>query len=63
MPRLGLPELWVINANTLVTTIHRKPGQSGYADTPKADPSELLEPLLAPNLAVRLTDLGLTPAT
>ena len=33
--RLGLPELWVINANTLVTTIHRKPGQSGYADTPR----------------------------
>ncbi|MBX9588527.1 MAG: Uma2 family endonuclease [Hyphomonadaceae bacterium] len=60
---LGLPELWVINANTLVTTLHRKPAQSAYADTCDAGPSELLEPLHAPQLAVRLTDLGLTPAT
>lgn len=61
--RLGLAELWVINAKTLVTTIHRKPESAGYPDPRDAGPDELLEPLLAPHLAVRLTDLGLTPAT
>lgn len=61
--RLGLPELWVINAKTLVTTIHRGPGPAGYPDPLEAGPDELLEPILAPHLAVRLTDLGLTPAT
>ncbi len=61
--RLGLPELWVINAKTLVTTIHRRPGPAGYPEPREAGPDELLEPILAPHLAVRLTDLGLTPAT
>ena len=60
---LGLPELWVINANTLGTAIHRNPAPGGYPKPREAGPSELLEPLLAPHLAVRLTDLGLTPAT
>jgi Uma2 family endonuclease len=59
--QLGLPELWVINANTLMTTVHRKPAQSGYADVHDAGPGELLEPLNALQLAVRLADLGLTP--
>jgi Uma2 family endonuclease len=60
---LGLPELWVINAKSLVTTVHRKPTATGYPEPRTAPPDELLEPLLAPHLAVRLTDLGLTPAT
>ena len=61
--QLGLPELWVISAKTLVTTIHRKPGPAGYPDPHEAGPSELLEPLHAPHLAVRLADLGLAAAT
>jgi Uma2 family endonuclease len=61
--RLGLPELWVIDARALVTTIHRTPEAAGYAFRRKAGPGELLEPLHAPRLAVRLADLGLTPAT
>lgn len=60
---LGLPELWVINAKSLVTTVHSKPTAAGYPKPIEARPNELLEPLLAPNLAVRLADLGLTPAT
>jgi Uma2 family endonuclease len=51
--RLGLPELWVINADTLVTRVHRKPAPAGYAESPEVSPSELLEPALAPHLAVR----------
>ena len=57
--RLGLPELWVINAQTLVTTIHRQPGRTGYADVREAAPTELLEPMHAQQLAVRLGDLDL----
>lgn len=60
---LGLPEYWVINAKTLVTAIHRQPGPDGYPTPREAGQAELLEPLHAPFLAVRLTDLGLTPAT
>jgi Uma2 family endonuclease len=60
--RLGVPEYWVIDAITLGTSVHRNPGPDGYAPAREAEPDELLEPLLAPQLAVRLTDLGLTPA-
>jgi Uma2 family endonuclease len=60
---LGLPEYWVIDANTLMTAIHRRPRPAGYPKPCEAGPSELLEPMLAPQLAVRLADLGLTPAT
>src|SRR5262245_44733903 len=60
--KLGLREYWVIDAMSLVTYIHRDPGPDGYPDPRKATPGELLEPLLVPQLAVRLADLGLTPA-
>ena len=58
---LDLRELWVVNANTLVTSIHRGPAPNGYPKPREAGPSELLEPQLAPGLPVRLADLGLTP--
>jgi Uma2 family endonuclease len=54
--RLGLPEYWVVDARTLVTSIHR---QSGYAAPYMASADELIAPLAAPQLAVRLADLGL----
>jgi Uma2 family endonuclease len=60
--KLGLREYWVIDATTLVAYIHRDPAPDGYPPPRKAEPSERLEPLLAPQLGVRLTDLGLTPA-
>jgi Uma2 family endonuclease len=60
--QLGLREYWVIDAVSLVTFIHRNPGPGGYPSPREAGRSELLEPLLAPQLAVRLTDLGLQPS-
>jgi Uma2 family endonuclease len=57
--RLGLPELWVINAQTLVTAIHRAPQAAGYTDVPNLGPSDLLEPMRARHLAVRLGALDL----
>jgi Uma2 family endonuclease len=58
--RLGLSEYWVINARTLVTSSHRAPGLDGYAPPRDAKPDEPIEPLLAPQLAVRLADLDLS---
>jgi Uma2 family endonuclease len=57
--RLDLCELWVIDAQTLVTTLHRQPGPAGYADAHEVAPSDLLEPAQAPHLSVRLGELSL----
>jgi Uma2 family endonuclease len=59
--RLNVPEYWVIDAIGLVTSIHRNPGPNGYPPPREVEPNGLLEPLLAPQLAVRLSDLGLEP--
>jgi Uma2 family endonuclease len=52
-------EYWVINARTLVTTVHREPQSGGYADRRELAPTDVLTPLLAPSLEVRLAELGL----
>jgi Uma2 family endonuclease len=57
----GVREVWVINANTLVTRIHRDLAPPGYADTPDLPHTQRLVPTLAPELAVCLADLGLEP--
>lgn len=57
--RLGLCELWVINANTLVTTVHRGPQPTRYASAESKQPNERIEPSLAPSLAVTLGTLDL----
>ena len=57
--RLGLPELWVINAQTLETRIHRRPAASGYAETSDHSARAQLAPLAAPELAVTLGELDL----
>src|SRR5262245_17137574 len=58
--RLDLCELWVINAETLVTTTHRAPQPTRYAHVENKQPSERIEPIRAPSLAVTLgmLDLG-----
>ena len=57
--RLGLCELWVINAETLVTTIHRAPQPTRYANVENKQPNERIEPIRAPSLAVTLGTLDL----
>ena len=61
--RLGLREYWVINAQSLVTTIHREPDENGFGQVTELTHTDLMTPALAASLAVRLADLGLTPAT
>lgn len=57
--RLDLCELWVINAETLVTTIHRTPQPTRYANVENRQPDERIEPIRAPSLAVTLGTLDL----
>jgi len=57
----GIPEVWVIDANTLVTRVHRRLGAEGYAEIADIAHDGLLEARRAPSVAVRLSDLGLTP--
>ncbi len=53
----GVREYWVVNARSLVTTVYREPSPSGYASKHEISGDELLSPMLAPSLAVRLADL------
>jgi Uma2 family endonuclease len=57
----GIPEVWVIDANTLVTHVHRRLGAVGYADVFEAGPAETLAAGRVPSVTVCLEKLGLKP--
>ena len=57
----GVREVWVIDANRAVTWLHRRLGAEGYVEILEAPATELLTPRLAPELALRLSELGITP--
>lgn len=59
----GVREVWVVNALTLVTRIHRRLGGAGYGEVVDLGAAERLVPMLVPALAVTLSDLGLVPST
>src|SRR5262245_10531406 len=52
-------EVWVIDAQTLVTHVHRRPGLAGSRDKPEIAPDQALVPDFAPGLAVTLGTLEL----
>lgn len=56
---VGVREVWVINANSLVTTLHRAPSPEGYGETPEVRPNQPLIPDFAPEAAVTLGELEL----
>ena len=58
---LGLREYWVINARTLVTSVYTKPQDTGFAALRDVVPTELIVPEFAPELGLRISDLGLHP--
>ena len=58
----GVREVWVIDAKRATTWLHRRLGAEGYGEIREAMTSELLTPVLAKELAVRLSDLGISPA-
>ncbi len=53
----GVREYWVINANTLVTTVHKDPLESGYRSITKVKGNKTLVPVEAPELAVCLSNI------
>jgi Uma2 family endonuclease len=55
----GVREYWVIDAATLVTTIHARPSGAAYATIMEIAPGGLIAPGLAPALAVSLATLDL----
>jgi Uma2 family endonuclease len=55
----GVREYWVINAATLVTTLHAEPSGATYATIREIAPGGLISPALAPALAVSLAALDL----
>jgi Uma2 family endonuclease len=55
----GVREYWVINANTLVTQVHRRPSGSEYCDKQRLTADDRLVPEAAPGLALALRDLDL----
>jgi Uma2 family endonuclease len=57
----GVPELWVINANSLVVRIHRQLSPRGYGHVENEPYGTRLQPELAPELAVSLAGVGLSP--
>ena len=58
----GVREVWVIDVIRATIWVHRRLGASGYTDIAELSSSELATPMLAPELAVRLSDLGTGPA-
>jgi Uma2 family endonuclease len=54
----GVPEYWVINASTLMTTVHTQPSGDAYASAPEIAPDKLLVPTRVPSLAISLDTLG-----
>jgi Uma2 family endonuclease len=55
----GIAELWVINAVSLETRIHREPSPPGYRSVTDLRPSQRLIPQSVPALAVVLSELDL----
>jgi Uma2 family endonuclease len=55
----GVCEYWVVDAATLVTTLHTRPSGATYATITEIRPGGLISPALAPALAVSLAALDL----
>jgi Uma2 family endonuclease len=55
----GVREYWVIDPIAVRTTVHLDPSPEGYRHVTEMPGSELLTPVAAPSLAVRLTDLDI----
>jgi Uma2 family endonuclease len=54
----GIGELWVIDAVTRITTIHREPTPTGYRQVVDVRPEDALTALAVPGLGLRLSDFA-----
>jgi Uma2 family endonuclease len=58
MAALGVREYWVVNAIKHDITVHRDPSKDGFRTARIHSPNERIVPLLVPELALRMADLG-----
>jgi len=58
----GIPEVWVINALTLVTRVHKQLGPEGYRSVVESGPDETVAAVRVPAVSMCLSGLGLRPA-
>ena len=55
----GVPEYWVVDAQTLTATVHAFPGSTGYASVRSVTAEEKLLPAMVPTVSLRLAELRL----
>lgn len=53
----GVPEVWLVDLQHRRLELYREPGSDGYRLLLRPDPSEVLAPLLLPNLRIRVDDI------
>ncbi len=58
--KAGVRDYWVVNAETLATRVHRAPGPDGFGDVREMAPLRPIVPLLVPELAITMNELGLS---
>jgi Uma2 family endonuclease len=56
--RMGVKELWVVDANARTTHVHREPYAGGWGDIQQLPFAESLSSAAAPEVVVRLADAG-----
>lgn len=58
----GVREVWVVDARRAIIWTHRRLGAQRYAEIAERPADARVTPTLAPELAVRLADLGIGPS-
>jgi Uma2 family endonuclease len=57
----GIPEVWVVNALTLVTRVHKQLGPEGYRSVAEFGPDDAMTSVRVPSVSMCLSALGLRP--
>ena len=57
----GIPEVWVIDANSLATFVYRQLGAEGYRTVLEVGPAEEIAAIRAPAVGYSMARLGLNP--
>jgi Uma2 family endonuclease len=55
--RAGIEDYWVVDADRLITWVHRKPSDEGFGEVREFAPIEAVSPLAAPSLSIRMSEL------
>ena len=53
----GVPEVWLLDLKQQRLEIYREPGADGYRVMLRPDPTEMVTPMLLPNLCIPVTEI------